>query len=369
MSAEHSELRWTWLLGRESYQRVCLRFWLVTSCVYGVLLVLHVYAAAVGLITESHARIIVVTAVLGLSAFYVALRSGWSKQRDDPALTAVQMGFAFLMLGVAYVLTPTLRGTLLVVNPLVLLFGAFTLTPRQCRQLGAVATVVQGLAMLMSVGLQVSREDSNLELINFLCCAVIFATAADMAARLSTIREQLRIQKRALNTALERVAALARQDDLTQLPNRRHAIEMMEYEGRRAQRDKVPPSICMLDIDHFKRINDTHGHAAGDDVLRMLARGAVSALRGPDILARWGGEEFILLMPETPAAEALQVVERLRQRLVHSELWLQRPELQVTFSAGIAVLAADESIQDTVARADAALYRAKQEGRNRTVLA
>jgi diguanylate cyclase (GGDEF)-like protein len=191
--------------------------------------------------------------------------------------------------------------------------------------------------------------------------------SADMAGRLSAIREQLRVQKRALHVALERNEQLARQDTLTELPNRRHATEMMEYEERRSRREKVPPAICMLDIDHFKQINDNFGHAAGDKVLRLLAKQALTALRSPDILARWGGEEFVLIMPETTVSEAIQVVERLRVLLAGTWVWKDHPELRVTFSAGVAALQNSETIQDTVARADEAMYLAKQQGRNRTI--
>jgi diguanylate cyclase (GGDEF)-like protein len=309
------------------------------------------------------------TALAGLAVFYGAMRSGWSKRCADPALTSVQMGFSFVLLGLSYIWMTQVRGPQLVMTPLVLMFGAFTLTPRQCRLMGLSAIVAQGLAIVLTIEHQTDGQQIAAGLITLGSSVVIFAMAADMAGRLSAIREQLRVQKRALHAALERNALLARQDDLTELPNRRHAIEMMEYEERRAQRDKIPPAICMLDIDHFKRINDTHGHAAGDEVLRLMAKRTVGALRSPDILARWGGEEFILLMPETSLPEAVHVIERLHLALSQLEVWQLRPELKVTFSCGIATLKAGESIQNTVARADAALYLAKQQGRNRTVQA
>jgi diguanylate cyclase (GGDEF)-like protein len=358
--------RFSWLLGHEKYQRLCLRFWLMTSSVYLVLLCLQLYSVHLGLIGEQQAMVIAATALSGISVFYIAMRSGWSLRFADPALTAPQMAFAFIMLAMAYVLTPKLRATLLIVTPLVLMFGAFTLSPRHCRMLGIFAVLAQGTAMVVASALGVDDSAPGAELVFFIGSAVIFAMAADMAARLSGIRELQREQKKALNIAVERNELLARQDDLTGLPNRRHAMEMMAYEERRAQREKVPPCICMIDLDHFKRINDTFGHAAGDTVLRLLAREGVPALRAPDILARWGGEEFILLMPETPMAEGMQVVERLHKLLAQPQIWADYPALQVTFSAGIATLRPGETIQEVVDRADTALYRAKLNGRNRT---
>ncbi len=361
--------RLVWLLGRDGYQRVCLRFWCLTSGVYTVLLLLQAYSVTVGLITAEHALLIRATAIVGLATFFVVMRAGWNRHFNDPAMTAQQMAFALGILAMCYVLTPSLRASLLIVTPLVLVFGAFTLTPRMCRQLGGFAVAMQAVAMVLSLQLHLEGNDVHPEAIIFVGCAVVFTMTGEMAARLSALREQLRVQKRELRLALERNELLARQDELTLLPNRRHALEMMEYEGRRAKRDKVPPCICMLDIDHFKRINDTYGHAAGDKVLRLFASHAIPALRGPDILARWGGEEFILLMPETSVADAVLAVERLRTNFAHAHIWADHPELQVTFSAGIAAHQSGAPIQETVARADAALYRAKQEGRNRTLQA
>ena len=364
-----STLPFAWLLGRDSYQRLYLRFWLMTTSVYLVVLALQMVSVQLGLISTFGASLIFAAALCGISAFYVAMRSGWSKRLADPAMTAQQMGFAFVMLAVAYVLTPKLRAILLIITPLVLVFGAFTLSPQRCRHMGVVSVLVLGLAIGMSLGLQAGLSDPRVEAIVFVCCAVIFTMAADMAARLSATREKLRIQKNELQLALERNQLLARQDPLTGLSNRRHAMEMLEYEDRRAVRETVQPCLCMIDLDYFKKVNDTYGHAAGDEVLQRFAHGAIAALRGPDMLARWGGEEFLLMMPTTTVEESLRVVERLRQLLATPFFWPNQPAVQITFSAGIASLRNGESCLEAVARADAALYQSKQDGRNRTVLA
>ena len=121
-------------------------------------------------------------------------------------------------------------------------------------------------------------------------------------------------------------------------------------------------------IDHFKNVNDTLGHQAGDEALQRFSSILASALRAGDVLARWGGEEFILLLPATPLDEAASVIERLRARCADPASWVERPELQVTFSAGLSAHTDGESMQQVIARADAALYRAKSEGRNRLVI-
>ncbi|HKW82607.1 MAG TPA: GGDEF domain-containing protein, partial [Burkholderiaceae bacterium] len=169
--------------------------------------------------------------------------------------------------------------------------------------------------------------------------------------------------------ALERIRVLATRDELTGLPNRRHAQDLLTIEGSRARRERTPLSLCLLDIDHFKRINDTLGHAAGDQVLRLVALHAAPALRETDVLTRWGGEEFLLLLANTALADAAAVVERLRLRLGSVEAWHEHPELRVTFSAGITAHRAGEDMQETIARADSLLYRAKDAGRDCTVQA
>ena len=362
-------LRFVWLLSADPYQRLCLRYWLLTSRLYVVMLALQAYSASFGLMNPMHLAWLSAFASCGILAFFVAIRSGWSKRLADPAVTIQQMGFGFAVLAIDYAVTPPLRSMVLMITPLALMFGAFTLTPRQCRVLGIFAVASQGVAMALSIWLGLDASEAKSELIVFVASGFVFTMVADMAGRLSFMRAQLRVQKRALAEALERNNLLARQDELTGLPNRRHAMEMMGYEERRAKREAVPPSVCILDIDHFKRINDNYGHPAGDHVLRLLATHAQRSLRGPDLLARWGGEEFVLVMPQTSVPDAVMVVERLRVALAQDDVWMQRPDLKVTFSAGIAALTGTETMEEAVARADIALYRAKQSGRNRTEVA
>ncbi len=369
MPADIQEPSLAWLLGRDRKQRRDVRYWLMTSGVYAGLLALQAYAVTQGLGDGRLAGAMPWVAGSGLVVFYAALRSGWSQRFADSALTAAQMVFALLMVALAHLATPGLGEAVLVIPPLILLFGAFTLTPRHCRALGWFAVAVQGGVSWLQGGEAGGGSQARVEVVVFLMCAIVYPMVGVLAGRLSAIRTQLREQKRDLREALERNQQLARLDDLTGLPNRRHAMELLAYEERRAQRQPVMPCLCLLDIDHFKAINDTHGHPAGDEALRLLARHAVKALRAPDLLARWGGEEFLLLMPDTTMAEALGVLERLRQVLAQPEPWSERPELKLTFSAGVTAYQAGETMQQALTRADGALYQAKQQGRNCAVQA
>ncbi|GHJ47766.1 hypothetical protein Cs7R123_51080 [Catellatospora sp. TT07R-123] len=155
------------------------------------------------------------------------------------------------------------------------------------------------------------------------------------------------------------IRAMSHTDDLTGLPNRRAWVIELPRAIERARRDGVPLSVAMLDMDHFKLFNDTHGHPAGDRLLTAAGAAWQQRLREVDYLARYGGEEFLVLLPDADGVRAGQVVDRLRSST----------PLGQTFSAGVATWDGRETSDELVARADSALYTAKQTGRDRTVLA
>jgi len=171
----------------------------------------------------------------------------------------------------------------------------------------------------------------------------------------------------AATAQLERIATT---DGLTGLWNRRHLLERLEAEAARSRRNGRPLCLAILDVDHFKRVNDGHGHPAGDEVLRVLAGLLKEAVRTSDVVGRMGGEEFAILMPETDRAQARLVCERLRRLVAARPVRLPSGEdLRVTLSTGIALLAGEEESDKLISRADAALYGAKAGGRNRVKLA
>jgi diguanylate cyclase (GGDEF)-like protein/PAS domain S-box-containing protein len=176
--------------------------------------------------------------------------------------------------------------------------------------------------------------------------SLIYARAADVTKvkQIEAEREQL----------LDKVQEMARRDSLTGLPNRRALEEQLPQAMARARRSRAPLSVAILDIDHFKAYNDTHGHLAGDEVLRACARAWDSALRAEDTIVRFGGEEFLVLLPETEAEEAAEVIERLRNKTPMGQ----------SCSAGLAYWNHAESIDELLGRADQALYLAKAAGRN-----
>ena len=173
----------------------------------------------------------------------------------------------------------------------------------------------------------------------------------------------LEFQKNEMEKANAALEELATTDSLTGLCNRRIFQDRLAEEVRRAHRYGTPVSLIMLDIDGFKSYNDTHGHPEGDIALRTVAHILETCARNPDVVCRYGGEEFVLLLPQTDCAGAVAYAERLRTT-VEKHAWSLRP---VTASLGVAALRLGEAGADLVARADAALYRAKTSGRNRVV--
>ncbi len=162
----------------------------------------------------------------------------------------------------------------------------------------------------------------------------------------------------------ENLRELAMNDPLTGLFNRRHLEEELRKEIDRADRHGRPLALAMLDADHFKRINDGHGHQAGDEVLRAIARRCQNRLRSHDLIGRYGGEEFVIVFPETTLAEAAVVAERLRAAVTEQRIEGGGAKLSVTVSIGLAELVPGQGLESLFRRADSALYRAKQDGRN-----
>ena len=195
-----------------------------------------------------------------------------------------------------------------------------------------------------------------------------FAAAMLFAAVLGTGWRMKTRSARALAIAKRRVEELARTDPLTGLANRRHAIERLQDEARRAQRGHAPFALVLADIDYFKRVNDTHGHACGDYVLARFADVATACVRALDVTARWGGEEFLLILPGTDAAGAATLAEKVRARLVTAELSWRGDPVPVTATFGVAACT-DGDVDACLRAADAALYRGKEAGRNTVVAA
>lgn len=169
--------------------------------------------------------------------------------------------------------------------------------------------------------------------------------------------------------ARQQLGEMAATDQLTGLLNRRAIWPLLNHELQRAQRTGMPFSLVLGDLDLFKRVNDTYGHDTGDLILRETARRLGSALRAQDALCRWGGEELLMLLPDTDSGGALQVAEKLRAAMADSAMAAGGNRISQTISLGVASFRDGDDIDAVVRRADEALYRAKRNGRNRVEMA
>lgn len=303
-------------------------------------------------------------------SFYVVLRSGLNKRFEDPSLTAYEINAAISFIAVGYWLAP-LRGETypLVLLIVVLMFGMFATTPKQLGR-----CCIWAVAAMSAAFIAVALEGADpygavMQAFNAALIMVVIPTVYVLAAQLARIRNRLRERKDELKEALKRIEALATVDVLTGLLNRREMHNVLDRQEKMVARQEQGFCVCMIDIDFFKRVNDVHGHNMGDEVLRVFAATARSALRETDVISRWGGEEFLVMMMDTDITVAKAVVERVHAAMRHVSVpTSDGQQLKVTFSAGLACYRQGEPIDRIIERADRALYQAKSEGRDRTSL-
>lgn len=170
-----------------------------------------------------------------------------------------------------------------------------------------------------------------------------------------------------LQNELTETSELVRHDQLTGALNRKGLEEALDRELARSQRRKTPICVALLDVDNFKSLNDTYGHQTGDEALIHLARVIRETMRPHDSLVRYGGEEFLIILPDTPLPDAVSALTRLQRELTKRFFLHQNEKLLITFSAGVTAFHANESRSETISRADAAMYQAKKSGKNRVV--
>ena len=362
--------RWAdWMLATDKRQRIRLAMSGLAALLMVCCLVVMNSVAAAGLASTAEVRVWTACSVLGLIAVYAAIRSGWSRRFKDPALTLAQILYAITCCAAAFVIAGPARGVTLPILAIILMFGIFGLTTRQMLGVLVYSLVAFGVAS----GVVAARDEPDYPTVVAAAyvgmVVVVLLSSTFLTTRVQSTREHLRRQKAELAQALEQIRQLATHDDLTGLLNRRAMLDRMQLEQHRSLRSGSPLLIAQLDIDHFKAVNDTHGHAAGDLVLQSFADTVRRNVRDTDVLARWGGEEFVLLLCDTPAADAVALMERLRQAVQAMQVPVAQggQPITVTVSIGLARHAPADPLAGTLERADRALYAAKAGGRNRVV--
>ena len=363
--------RWlgTVILSDSPKQRTVLIRSLTAMLVYAVGLVMLEYSQVKGLITNPHwVDWLQISLVIWMVVIYTVMRTGLNWLLSDPGMTQIQIIGANTWIILAYALCPPVRGGIIIMMVLALVFGIFEQTRR-----GQMAGNIWTLALFGLVQWYMSQHypadfPASVEIFHWALLATAIPIVTMLGGQINALRVRLQVQKGELVDAMDRIRDMAQRDELTGLCNRRYMNELLVSTIRRMERSGKCVSVCLIDIDFFKRVNDAYGHHVGDDVLRRFSEQATLNLRPTDTMARWGGEEFLLLMYDTRSDQAQASVQRLRQTV--SELVFETaPDLRVSFSAGIAEFFHGEPIDTVIERADQALYRAKENGRNQTLLA
>lgn len=339
------------------------------AIVLAILLTAFIWAAgAYGMMRMNWGSIVTALGILWIGNLTLlgAIRSGFNLRFRDPSLTMVQVIWA-----TTWVLTITyyvhdVRAALLMMCLLAINFGAFRFNLAQL--MGVAAYAVGGYLIVIYL-LYVNHPQSfGLQLELFVLAgfaAALFGTTI-VGNEMNGLRKAINERNRQLERALESVQRLSVTDDLTRIRNRRYIDETLERQAALAHRGDFRFSICFFDLDTFKEINDTYGHAVGDEVLVRVARIAASTVRTGDYLGRYGGEEFVIILPATGVDHAEAFAERLRQIMEKSK-FDPLPQGRVTISCGVAEYRPPESVDDLMARADKAMFEAKKKGRNAVV--
>lgn len=334
------------------------------------------YAIGLGIIEPGPGNVLSIGMLVTGFSFYFILRSGVNLRFADPALTVPQILTALSWICGAYAISNTAHGGLLILYSLAMTFGIFNTSWRSALACSGYAIVCMGATMYFKSSTDPLRYPPRVELLYFSFVLIIMPTIGQLSAQITSMRERVRAQKVELQSqkleleqAMERIRELATRDALTGLINRREMIEVAQRYASLKKREAVGFSVVMIDLDHFKQINDTWGHGVGDEILRCFAREARSILRETDTISRWGGEEFLVLLHERSLSSPSVAIERLRQHLSQLSVRRDIPELRISFSAGLVSYRGDETLDEAIDRADKALYKAKTGGRGRTVSA
>jgi diguanylate cyclase (GGDEF)-like protein len=338
--------------------------------IYLAWIAIHAYSAHAGYMTTAGAAFMIAHNVVGMIAFYPLVRSGYSARFQDSGLVQPQIIWAASSTIICYALNPALRAALMQMLCFIHLFGLFTLRPRQlvASSIATIGMLFLMVAVMALLGADQFKLGEELFKVGF--AAVIIAFLTWMSILHARVRGQLSAQKKELAIAVAKLNELVTRDSLTALCNRMHMQELLQQEVLRQARSGKAFCVALIDLDHFKAINDQHGHHVGDAVLRSFADAASLALRETDLIARWGGEEFLVLMRETERTDAASLaIERVRNCTDASAPSAAVPALRYSFSAGIAIHRQGQTIEQLIESADQALYSAKHAGRRCTRVA
>ncbi len=344
--------RLSWFPDSDPAQVVRFRRFLIAAATSLMLLALLAFYHFEGLLDLEPLLVTALGTLIAIAIFYALFRSGWNKRARDPSLTIPMMMAAASMVSYALYHLGAMRSGLLLLYPVIMFFGVFRLDTRSLLLLGGYILAGYALAVGLLWGGPRRVDHPNVDVVQFVVLASVIVWFSIMGGYVHDLRRRAR---------------LGEYDWLTRSYNRRRILELLEREKVRCDRSAAALCVCMVDLDRFKSINDSFGHHAGDAVLQTFVRVALDELRAGDSIGRYGGEEFLLVLADTPMSGAQECAERVRRQLEAADFRGVDPRCRATVSIGVAQYRPGEDIAETLKRADQALYRAKAAGRNRVV--
>ncbi len=329
---------------------------------------LYAVAASHGMLSVDRAAVFIGLGLGQSLLIYALVRSGlglhWCRHPSiAPVLTCVQMGLGVLTLALAYTALGEGRSALVGLPWFWLLFGALALQPRQTVHMGLAVLVGLVVAIAWMAWQAPAPPVRRVELFHLAVAVVGGSVATALALHLSQLMQRLYQQEHMLQATLSRMESMATRDELTGAANRRHLHEVLAQAVERAHRHGLPFCVALIEVDQFRGIIDRHGHAVAERVLRGFAELTARHVRALDVVGRWSGENFLLVMPSSTLREAEPVLERLRHHIGATAVGgLQAGT--VTVSAGLAQYRPGEAVTLMLERVDCGLHMAKRRGRN-----
>ena len=347
-------------------QALRMRRFLMAFASYLMWMLIAVYCFYLGMFWGSVQQTLVIfTMIIAMNLIlFGAFRTGLNLRFKDPSLTMIQMVLATIwVMTMAYFLDEG-RGIMLLLYMVVFIFGMFRLNFRQFLLLTIIALIGYGFVIMLLLINRPGNVNLKVELLYLAVLFTVLIWLSSIGSYINVLRKKLSKANRELNNAFELIKLKAIQDDLTGVFNRGHLFHILLREKGLADRGECTFSLCIFDLDDFKKVNDTHGHLAGDVVLKILTQRIKDNIRKEDYIARYGGEEFVLVLAYPDLHDARICATRIN-KIVSETCFPGLPEnLRMTISMGITRYQSMENIDTLLKRADDALYRAKKAGKN-----
>jgi len=371
-------------MARERHeQRLRIKRLGISALSHGMLLIILALALLLDLLNNfsiANFFFFTLSAMVSQATFWLLFHYRINLKLHDPSLTLLQITTTIAWFSLLISLLPEIRGSLTILYIMVMLFGIFQLSTLEFACAGLFSLVCFGGIIIADFHLRPEEVDLRFGLMQWVILASAqtwIALFANYVRRLSVrLKKQrhvlqhsnrkMRLANEELEQAMEQLDEIAGTDELTGILNRRRFFEESRLRLENAKQYQ-PSVLCIIDLDHFKQVNDRFGHQVGDSVLERFCQITRECLRGSDLFGRYGGEEFILLLPQTNQESGMQIAERIRHTF--SQYTFDTIEEGLTFSVsiGITLHRYGETIEDTLNRADKALYKAKDSGRDQTV--